>query len=336
MSPRSTLGSPLNDIPDELWEIGKAREKIVRELVLNPPPFGARVEAMQAAAAELGITVKQLYQVIRQYKADPRTRSVVPQTGGRPAGLRFLDPRVEEIIEAEVRTSFLALLKPKKAQLVRDIRARCAQEGLPLPSRDSIELRLSKISKREQTKHRLGKKAAKDKYDLIRGSLEADYPLHIVQIDHTPMDIHAVEEDTRELIGRPKISLAVDVRTRMYCGFYLTFDPPGAASVAACIAHSIMDKSDWLAARGLPPCWPVMGLFDVLHVDNGKEFHSRALSRACEDYGIEIRYRLPRTPHLGGHVERRIGHLSQEIHRLPGTTFSNVKERGIYDSEGNA
>ena len=39
---------------------------------------------------------------------------------------------------------------------------------------------------------------------------------------------------------------------------------------------------------------------------------------------------------MGGHVERRIGHLAQELHLLPGTTFSNIKERGVYDAAGNA
>jgi len=50
------------------------------------------------------------------------------------------------------------------------------------------------------------------------------------------------------------------------------------------------------------------GLCECIHVDNGKEFHSKAFTRACEDYGIEVRYRPPGTPRMGGHVERRIGH----------------------------
>jgi putative transposase len=80
----------------------------------------------------------------------------------------------------------------------------------------------------------------------------------------------------------------------------------------------------------------VSGLCEIIHVDNAKEFHSKAFTRACEDYGIEVRYRPPGTPHMGGQVERRIGHLAQEIHLLDGTTFSNVKERGVYDSAGQA
>ena len=34
----------------------------------------------------------------------------------------------------------------------------------------------------------------------------------------------------------------------------------------------------------------------VLHSDNGSEFHSQALSRGCERYGINLEYRPPGRP----------------------------------------
>lgn len=323
-------------VPNDVWQTARDRERVVRALVRQPPTYGARSEAMNAGAAELGITLQYLYRLVKAYEADPRTRSLLPKPPGPQAGLKRLDPRVEAIIEEEVKTKYLDLLKPKKSLLLKAIHARCAAECLGKPARETVEARLAAISKREQTKRRHGRKKARDEFNPIRGSLEAERALEIVQIDHTPADVMAVEPDTLEVIGRPFITLAIDVRTRMYCGFYLTFDPPSAASVAACVAHAVMDKSDWLAARGLPSRWPVAGLCEVIHVDNGKEFHSRAFTRACEDYGIDVRYRPPATPHMGGHVERRIGHLSQELHLLPGTTFSNIKERGVYDPAGNA
>jgi putative transposase len=41
---------------------------------------------------------------------------------------------------------------------------------------------------------------------------------------------------------------------------------------------------------------PVQGLFARLDLDNAKEFHSEALRRGCEQYGIAIDYRPVRTP----------------------------------------
>jgi putative transposase len=34
-------------------------------------------------------------------------------------------------------------------------------------------------------------------------------------------------------------------------------------------------------------------------VDNAKEFHSEALARGCQEYGIAIEYRVPGLPHYG-------------------------------------
>jgi putative transposase len=74
----------------------------------------------------------------------------------------------------------------------------------------------------------------------------------------------------------------------------------------------------------------------VVHLDNAKEFHARALERGCQEHGIRLEYRPPLRPHFGGHIERLIGSMMKAMRLLPGTTFTSAKERGEYDSEGNA
>ena len=68
-------------------------------------------------------------------------------------------------------------------------------------------------------------------------------------------------------------------------------------------------------------------------VDNGSEFHSQAFERGCAQHGIAIEWRPPGRPHFGGVIERVIGTLMGLVHGLPGTTFSNVGQRGSYDSD---
>jgi putative transposase len=68
-------------------------------------------------------------------------------------------------------------------------------------------------------------------------------------------------------------------------------------------------------------------------VDNAAEFKSEALRRGCDQHGIRIAWRPPGQPHFGGIVERVIGTLMEMVHELPGTTFSNPRQRGAYDSE---
>ena len=73
-----------------------------------------------------------------------------------------------------------------------------------------------------------------------------------------------------------------------------------------------------------------------IHLDNGREFHSRALKRGCQQHGVRIDYRPAATPRFGGHIERLMGTLMGRVHALPGSTSSNVAKRGDYPAEQKA
>ena len=97
-----------------------------------------------------------------------------------------------------------------------------------------------------------------------------------------------------------------------------------------------MDKTGWLLARGIEAEWPARGIPRVIHVDNGAEFHALAFERACAEHGIDLVYRPPGTPRFGGHIERLIGTMMGAVHLLPGSHFSNIRERGDLDPESQA
>ena len=161
-------------------------------------------------------------------------------------------------------------------------------------------------------------------------------PLALVQIDHTLADVIVVAEGSRLPIGRPWLTLAIDVATRMVAGFYLSLERPSALAVALVTGHAVLPKDRYLRGRGGDVAWPVHGIPDCVHLDNAKEFHSQALARGVQQYGIEVDYRPPAQPHWGGHIERLIGTMMGAVHLLPGTTSSNVIERGAYDAEASA
>jgi putative transposase len=74
----------------------------------------------------------------------------------------------------------------------------------------------------------------------------------------------------------------------------------------------------------------------MIHVDNGKDFHSEAVVRGCQEYGIALEHRPPGLPHFGGHIERLMGTMRGAVHLLPGSTQSDPLEKGAYDSERRA
>jgi putative transposase len=158
----------------------------------------------------------------------------------------------------------------------------------------------------------------------------------VVQIDHTPIDLIVVDEQYRRPIGRPYLTLAIDVYSRCIPGFSLSLEAPSAVSAGLCIAHAVLDKDAWLAQRGLDGPWPIWGKPDCIHLDNAAEFYSEALRRGCGQHGIDIVHRPIARPHYGGTVERVLGTFMELIHQLPGTTFSNLTTRGSYDAEGQA
>ena len=166
--------------------------------------------------------------------------------------------------------------------------------------------------------------------DPTPGEYTASRPLEVVQIDHTQVDVIVVDEQSREPIGRPWITLAVDVLTRMVAGFHLGLDAPSRVSIGLCLLHAVYDKTAWTAERGIDAPWPVAGLPAALQADNGSDFHSRAFVRACRNQGIRVDLAAAR------HASFWRAHRTPDRHAdgrgafVPGTTFSNPAERGEY------
>jgi putative transposase len=214
---------------------------------------------------------------------------------------------------------------------------RCKNAGLEPPHPNTVRNRITALTDREKLERRRGKKEAGKQYaPAVSHFPGADWPLAVVQIDHTELDIMLVDDIHRRSIGRPWITLAMDVFSRMAVGFYVSFDPPGALSTGLCISQAILPKEKWLTKFGITTPWPCWGLPKTTHADNAKEFRGNMLKRACEEHGIDLDWRPVATPHWGGHIERLLGTFLKEIHTLPGTTFSNPKERGEYNSEKQA
>jgi putative transposase len=322
----------LAEVPVADWHKARRRFEVIS--VLAKAPERTRSDA-EAAAQALGCSATVIYRLLLRYLADPRVTSLLPRRRGRRHGQLLLAGEVDEVIQATIDEFYLSRQRPRVSDLVTEVQRRCRTLGLPKPSRKAINLRIGQRASVEVLAKRSGRKAARDRFGPATGSLTAPWPLALVQIDHTPVDVIAVDSITRQPIQRPWLTIAIDVHSRCVAGFHLALEPPSATSVALCIAHAVLPKAGWLMARGVAGDWPVQGLIERLHLDNAKEFHSEALKRGCEQYGIAVDYRPVRTPHYGGHIERLIGTMGK-VHLLPGTTFSDVRAKGDWKPEDTA
>jgi putative transposase len=318
-------------VPDEDWQEAQRRFSIIRPLLGLPRRSN---EAVAEAARNAGVHPVTIYRWITMYEQAERVSVLIPtkRDGGR--GRSRLDPEVEKILNDTIEDYYLNKQKRSVSKTCKEVERRCKHAGLAAPHANTVRNRIAALSDQKKLAGRMGAKAAKQKFSPTLSHFPgADWPLAVVQIDHTELDIILVDDVYRRPVGRPWIALAIDVFSRMVVGFYISFDPPDAMSVGLCIAQAILPKEKWLARFDITTPWPCWGTPKTIHADNAKVFRGNMLKRACAEHGIDLDWRPVATPHYGGHIERLLGTLLKEIHNLPGTTFSNPKERGTYNSD---
>jgi putative transposase len=321
----------LPEVTDEVWEEACRREDVVRALIQRYPGRLCKA-AIADACRRLGVSRASLYRMLQRLKADGTVTALLPRTCGRRDGFKIEDPARDLLIRRTIEQFYLTPERPKFARLVEEIRLRCIEGGLVAPSWRTVKARLQEIDTRTRAQRR-GDKRMITATKPVPGTYRASWPLEIVQIDHTRVDVIVVDEETRKPIGRPWLTLAMDIFSRMVTGFYLTMDPPSRLSISLCLLHDVYGKTAWLKDRMIDEDWPTAGLPETIHVDNGADFRSRAFERACRDDAIRIIWRDPGEPQQGGHIERLIGTQMGAIHLLPGTTFGSIAERGDYDAK---
>ncbi len=287
-------------------------------------------------AEELGLHFVTLYRWLKLFETTGKI-SVFLRKTRRDKGQAKLAPEVDKIVNDTIESFYLTPQKRKPSKVIREIEKLCAKAGLKAPHGNTVRQRIKALDAFKKTKAREGSKAARDGYAPIKGPFPgADKPLSVVQVDHTLVDIILVDDIHRLPIGRPWLTLLIDVFSRMVLGFYISFDPPGNLSLGLCLAQAFLPKEKWLAKQGIETAWPCWGVPRTIHADNAKEFRGNMMKMACKEYGIDLEWRPVATPHYGAHIERLLGTLNDEIHSAPGTTFSNPRQRGEYDSDARA
>ncbi|WP_189379706.1 MULTISPECIES: Mu transposase C-terminal domain-containing protein [unclassified Mesorhizobium] len=313
-----------------------------RATVIVPLAASDRIPSVVARAAseELGLSERSIYALVRRYRrAGGLLSSLAPQSSPGGRGKARLSRAAEQIIADAIRDEYLTRQKKRAEAVVRAVRERAIAAGITPPAANTVRARVGAVKAELAARRRDGARSAAARRLAPSAGMTplAVRPMAVLQIDHTPVDLILVDDAYRKSVGRPWLTVAIDVMSRCIAGFLVSFDPPCATSVGLCLTHAALPKDGYLRHLGIEGFdWPVEGKPERLYVDNAAEFHADALTRGCEQHGIELDYRPVATPHFGGIVERLIGTLMMMVHELPGTTFSNPAERGEYDSDATA
>lgn len=325
----------LSEITDK--QLNQAKEKYE---VIKPILFGDELGnpvTVDMQVKKTGVAQRTIYNWLKAYDRTSSIQGLIQLKPGWVGGKSRLTPQQEAVIEEVLNNFYLTEQKPILEKVYREISRRCYKENLPKPSRNAINRRIKQISEKTLLEKRGQRKKASDTQTAKPGEYpQVDFPLQVIQIDHTKIDVMVVDNQNRQSIGRAWLTLGIDVYSRMVTGYYLSLDAPSATSVAMCVARGILPKTSLLAEFDIDAEWLVFGYPNKIHVDNGKDFHSKAFKTACEIHQIALEFRPVKVPHYGTHIERLMGTFMEEVHTLPGTTFSNIYQRGEYDSEKNA
>lgn len=221
---------------------------------------------------------------------------------------RQIPCEVLEAIATVAKEFFNQPRNPTKASAFRQFLDACAKAGIRACSLRTFS---KELEGRRSVRAQKGKRWAYQTdpivwYLHLQESVHGVRPFQYVHIDHTELDILLGSSMERKSLGKPWLSLAIDAESRAVVGFYLSFEPP---SYKSCM----MVVRDIVRRHGRMP--------ETLVLDNGKEFHSRALTRVCQLYGCSIRYRPPARSRSGSVMERHFGVVNtQFIHNLEGNT----------------
>lgn len=273
---------------------------------------------------------------LERYLADPCLEGQLPYKPGPEKGVLRLSSVREAVIQRAIDECYEAEERGTITATKLLAGALAVAANIKPPSRTAVR---SRVLARDRWR------AARKRHGRVRGdaiakpagmSLRVDRPLDFVQMDHAIVDVILVDQVTREEIGRPWITLAIDVATRCVLGFYLTLDDPSQTSVALALESACCPKDGWLKELGYVGEWRPFGLMKAIGWDNAKCFKNTSLCSTCRQFGIEPKPRRVRTPTHGAHIERFIGTYMGKVHLLKGTTFSNTKDREDYNSQGRA
>jgi len=204
----------------------------------------------------------------------------------------------------------------------------CARELAPIlteplkkPSDETVRTYCVSAECYETVAAKFGKAQADAQFAGNLHPIKAARLLEVVMIDSTIADAWCVLDDETLLpLGRPTITIAIDLYTRMVLAVVVTFEPPSLFTAMAALKRVNVHKRDinarWPKIQRTSDGWgkPGMVLVDNELAQTGKSYQA-----ACEDAKINVRWAPVKRPQYKAVVERMFLTIKQMLlDRLPG------------------
>lgn len=339
------------DLPKADLEVGRRRWKLICAIDREGGFLRGNVEfwrsGLQALCAELQFNVRPSRTTITRWlKRLGKAPDVPPEIvltpmnrlkGGRGRtrlsddALAITDRCLEDIYLSNPGAS----LRHCHLELVARIKVendhRDVSDKLKLPSYQQLRRHVQGMSAYKICASRHGRAVADSEFRstkyLKRNLTRA---LQRVEVDHTPLDVFAVDSNNA-LLGRARLTLVLDVATRSILGFSVGHDGNSAVAVLDALRHAVSPKT-YLKTRypAIVNEWPMHGVFELLAMDNGPEFHAAGFIATVKELCIsaDLAYMPRRKAYFKGTVEAIQKYLNRDMSDLqPGATQSHHWQR---------
>lgn len=191
----------------------------------------------------------------------------------------------------------------------------------------------------ETLARRIAKQAAEQDWLGAGKPLTADFVMQRVIIDHTRLNAHVVCPKLEMVLGRPWLTLVIDVKSRAIVGYVITFFDPSFWTVGEAIRRMALPKRPPPEMVSRYPILAMLrGKASEVIVDNAVEFRSHGMEAAARHAGFSVSFCPIKQPRYRAICERAIQTMNNRLcNDLPGRTLTIHDARRFgYDAEEHA
>lgn len=206
-------------------------------------------------------------------------------------------------------------------------------------SKETMRRRCNALESKDTALSKLGEEAVEQDWAGGGKPLTADFAMQRVIIDHTKLDVFAVDDEFEMVLGRAWLTLAVDVKTRAVVAHLISFIDPSNWTVGEILRRMALPKRIPVEFDARYPILrDLRGKPTEIIVDNAVEFRSHMMEAAARGWGFSVRFCPIRRPRYRAIGERTIGTVVRMIcEMLPGRTLSLAEARRLgHDAEDEA
>lgn len=246
---------------------------------------------------------------------------------------RKLRPEVDRAIDAAVAHYYAKRSHNYKEsyshlyELIKELNAkRSADDQLALPAMEILRRRIDHAMTFDNLVTKYSRQEAWQKIHGHRAHISAKRPLELVIIDSTPLDVFCLDTETLIPLGRPHLTVCMDVYSRMILGYCITFEPPSLYSVLLCLKR--VNKNKRYVQKLYPHItrpWDGWGLPTEILLDLDWSHKAPSFRHSMRNLGTEVHYAPSRTPQYKSIGERGFLTIKTKlIEKLPGSSQYNM------------